>query len=59
MIRTIGMAAQPTADDKPGDVRAASIGLEFLMKHLSGRADKKAQKILDTLREIRQGNRSG
>lgn len=58
MIKTIGIAASATtnADGKlvPGDIKAASIGLDLIVKHLTGTGSSRIDDLLAGLRAARQ-----
>lgn len=57
MIQTIGMAGSATTnpDNKviPGDIKAASIGVELVTKYLSGKGASRGKDILREINKIR------
>lgn len=58
MVQTIAIAGSAKTDEKgnvvPGDVKAASIGLELISKYLSGKGSDKASRLLKELTRIRE-----
>jgi len=57
LLRTIGIAGSATTKDgetKPGNVQAASIGLDFIMKAISGKTGSRARDIPAALRKLRE-----
>jgi len=60
MLRTIGMSGSAEAGEdgevKPGNVQAAAIGLDFIMKALSGRAGDRARAVLEEIRKLREAS---
>lgn len=68
MVETIGLAGaavdDPESKDgegnpkrKPGDIRAASIGLELVSKYLTGRGSDRASRLLKELEASRASER--
>jgi len=57
MVQTIGMAGAATTDAegtiKPGDIRAANIGLELVSKYLTGKGSSRVSDILKGLQVVR------
>ena len=58
MVQTIGEAGSATTDEEsgkvtPGDIRAASIGIELVSKYLSGRGADRASKLLEAIAKVR------
>lgn len=50
LVKTIGMAGEASTDAAgkvtPGDVKAASIGLDLVVKHLSGQGSTRLEQLL-------------
>ena len=60
LLRTIGLAGSAEkvegGDDKPGNVQAAAIGIDFIMKALSGRAGDRAAAVMREIRKLREAS---
>jgi hypothetical protein len=60
MLKTIGAAGSategPEGEAHPGNVQAAAIGLDFIMKALQGRSGDRARDVLAEIRKIREAS---
>ncbi len=55
MLKTLGIAGSASEDGKPGDVKAAALGIEVYLKLSQGTAAERGKRLLEAIGKLRAG----